>query len=62
MRVVAADMLLGERATPGLRWSGVELVICIGSGFDVELSCPPLVGGDLHGFSILEQRNMKKIL
>ena len=54
MRVVAADMLLGERATPGLRWSGVELVICISNGFDVELSCPLLVGGDLHGFSILE--------
>ena len=57
MRVVAADMLLGERAlrtTPGLRWNGVELVICISNGFDVELSCPLLVGGDLHGFSILE--------
>jgi hypothetical protein len=59
MRVVAADRLAGERATPGLKWSGVELDICIGSVFVVELGWPPLGGGDLHGFSILKIKKSK---
>ena len=49
MRVLDA----GETVMPGLKWSGVELVICIGSAADAELDGPPLAGGDLHGFSIL---------
>ena len=54
MRVLdAADMDAGETVMPGLKWSGVELVICIGSAADAELDGPPLAGGDLHGFSIL---------
>ncbi len=55
MRVVAADMGAGEMVIPGLKWSGVELVICIGNAADAELGAPPLVGGDLHGFSILDE-------
>lgn len=54
MRVVLADMFPGERATAELKWSGVELFICIASGADTELGFPPLAGGgDFHGFSIL---------
>lgn len=53
MRVVADEIGAGERANPGLKWSGVELVICIVCADDAQLGGPPLVGGDLHGFSIL---------
>lgn len=54
MRVVADELGAGERVTPGLKCRGVELVICIGRVVVVQLDSPPLVGGDLHGFSILQ--------
>lgn len=62
MRVVVDDMFAGERATAGLKWSGVELFICIGNGADTELGLPPLAGGDFHGFSILQNKKRGEII
>lgn len=57
MRVVADEMGAGDRVIPGLKCRGVELVICIGRVVVVvvvvvQLDAP--MGGDLHGFSILQ--------
>ena len=59
MRVVAADREEGPVemiSIPGLKWSGVEQVICIGIAADATLRIlPSFAGGDIQGFSIPEK-------